>query len=117
MASASAICTAKLASLDPMNFNNYVGIGAAYNVMQAYDQAAALYRRALEERPNAKWIYRDLAGSLSGAGRLEEAQRAYAELMCSYPDLTIAKFKRAMVFSDAVLDRMAENLRRLGLPE
>jgi adenylate cyclase len=107
----------RLSPLDPMNFNNYVGIGAAYNVMQAYDQAAALYRRALEERPNAKWIYRDLAGSLSGAGRLEEAQRAYAELMCSYPDLTIAKFKRAMVFSDAVLDRMAENLRRLGLPE
>jgi adenylate cyclase len=37
--------------------------------------------------------------------------------MRSYPDLTISKFKQAMVFSPAVLDRMAENLRQLGLPE
>ena len=34
-----------------------------------------------------------------------------------YPDLTISKFKQAMVFSPAVLDRMAEHLRKLGLPE
>jgi adenylate cyclase len=37
--------------------------------------------------------------------------------MRGYPDLTIAKFKRAMVFSPAALDRMAENLRKLGLPD
>ena len=34
-----------------------------------------------------------------------------------YPDLTVSKFKQAMVFSTAVLDRMAANLRKLGLPE
>jgi adenylate cyclase len=107
----------RLSPLDPLNFNNYVGMGASHYVMQEHDQAVALYRRALEERPNAKWIYRDLAGSLVGAGRLEEAQRVYADLVRCYPDLTIAKFKRAMVFSDTVLDRMAENLRKLGLPE
>jgi adenylate cyclase len=38
-------------------------------------------------------------------------------LMRSYPDLTVSKFKQAMVFSAPVLDRMAENLRKLGLPE
>jgi adenylate cyclase len=107
----------RLSPLDPLNFNNYVGMGAAHYVMEEHEQAAALYRRALEERPNAKWIYRDLAGSLVGAGRLEEAERAYAELMRSYPDLTVTKFKRAMVFSDTVLERMAENLRKLGLLE
>jgi adenylate cyclase len=34
-----------------------------------------------------------------------------------YPDLTISKFNQAMVFSPAVLGRMGENLRKLGLPE
>jgi adenylate cyclase len=107
----------RLSPIDPMNFNNYAGIGAAYYVLQECDQAVLLYRRALQERPNAKWIYRDLAGSLVAAGRIEEAEQAFVELMRFYPDLTIAKFKQAMVFPNAVLDRMAENLRRLGLPD
>jgi adenylate cyclase len=50
----------RLSPIDPMNFNNYVGIGSAHEVAQEYDEAAAFYRRALEERPNASWIYRNL---------------------------------------------------------
>jgi adenylate cyclase len=107
----------RLSPIDPMNFNNYVGIGSAHEIAQEYSEAAALYRRALEERPNASWIYRNLAAALSGAGRVEEAKQAFADLMRSYPDLTVSKFKQAMVFSAPVLDRMAENLRKLGLPE
>jgi adenylate cyclase len=107
----------RLSPLDPMNFNNYAGMGAAHHVAQDYDKATALYRRALEERPHASWIYRGLASSLSGAGRVEEAKQAYAEMMRSYPDLTVSKLKQAMVFSPAVLNRMAESLRKLGLPD
>jgi adenylate cyclase len=107
----------RLSPIDPMNFNNFVGMGSAHEVAQEYDTAAGFYRRALEERPNASWIYRNLASSLSGAGRVEEAKQAFAELMRSYPDLTVSKYKQAMVFSPAVLDRMAEYLRKLGLPD
>jgi adenylate cyclase len=107
----------RLSPIDPMNFNNYVGIGSAHEVAQQYDKAAAFYRRALEERPNAGWIYRNLASSLSGAGQVEEAKRAFAKMMRNYPDLTVAKFKQAMVFSTGPLNRMAENLRKLGLPD
>jgi adenylate cyclase len=107
----------RLSPIDPMNFNNYVGIGSAHIVAQEYDEAASFYRRALEERPNASWIYRNLAAVLSAAGRVEEAEQAFAELMRRYPDLTISKFKQAMVFSPAVLNCMAENLRKLGLPD
>ncbi len=53
----------RLSPIDPMNFNNYVGIGSAHEIAQEYDEAAALYRRALQERPNARWIYRNLAAS------------------------------------------------------
>jgi adenylate cyclase len=107
----------RLSPIDPMNFNNYVGIASAHEVAQDFDQAAAFYRRALEERPNASWIYRNLASSLSGAGRIDEAKQAFAEVMRFYPDLTMSKIKEAMVFSPAVLDRMAANLRKLGLPD
>ena len=100
-----------------MNFNNYVGMGSAHEVAQDYDKAVALYRRALEERPHAMWIYRNLASSLSGAGRMEEAKKAYAEMTLSYPDLTASKLRQAMVFSTPFLDRMVGNLKKLGLPD
>ena len=97
-----------------MNFNNYVGFASAYELLGEYDKAAAMYRRGLQERPNATWIYRHLAGALSGAGRIEEGKLALAEMLRSYPDYTISKFKQAMVFSETAFLRMAENLRRLG---
>ena len=46
---------------------------------------------------------------------MEEAKEAYAVLMRAYPDLTIARIRQAMVFSDAMLDRMAANFGKLGL--
>ena len=107
----------RLSPIDPMNFNNYVGLGSAHEITLEYDKAAAFYRRALEERPNAGWIYRHLASALSGAGRIAEAKQAFAEMLLRYPDLTVSKFRQAMVVSPAVMSQMAENLRRLGLPE
>jgi adenylate cyclase len=107
----------RLSPMDPMNFNNYVGIGTAHEISEEYDEAGALYRRALVERPNAVWIYRALASVLSGAGRIEEAKQALVEVLRNYPDLTISKVKQAMVFSTVSLNRMAENLRKLGLPD
>ncbi len=107
----------RLSPLDPMNFNNYVGMGSAHEVAQDYDKAAAFYWRGLEERPHALWIYRNLASTLSGAGRMDEAKLAYVAMMRAYPNLTVAKFRQAMVFSPPALERMVGNLRKLGLPD
>src|SRR4051812_44561861 len=104
----------RLSPIDPMNFNNYVGMGSANEVAREYDKGVAFYRRALEERPNAHWLYRNLASSLAGAGRMDEARAAFAEMLRYYPDLTISKFKQAMVCSPATLDDMSANLRKLG---
>lgn len=107
----------RLSPLDPINFNNYAGMGCAHQVAENYDQAVQLFRRALQERPHADWIYRNLAPSLVGAGQMEEAKRAYARLMESYSDLTISKLKEAMVFSPAVLERIGRQFRQLGMPD
>jgi adenylate cyclase len=107
----------RLSPIDPMNFNNYAGIASAHHVAEDYDKAVMFCRRALQERPHATWIYRNLAGALAGAGRIEEAKVAFAEMLRHYPDLTVSKFKQAMVFSAPALERMGQNLRSLGLPE
>ena len=107
----------RLSPLDPMNFNNYVGMGSANEVAQNYDKAAPFYRRALEERPHAFWIYRNLASTLVGAGRMDEAKDAYAHMLRGYPNLNVTRFRQAMVFSGPALDRMVEQLKKLGLPD
>jgi hypothetical protein len=100
-----------------MNFTNHVGIGSANEVAQRYEEAVALYRRALQERPHAVWILRNLVCSLVGAGRMDEAKVEYAHLCAAYPGLTIAKFRKPMVFSPAVMDRMGAHLMTVGLPD
>ena len=107
----------RLSPLDPMTFNTFVGMASAYQGAGDSEQAIRLYRRALEERPNATWIHRSLASVLVAAGRIEEAKAAYALLMESHPDLTASKIRKAMVFSSTFMDRMLANLKTLGLPD
>jgi adenylate cyclase len=60
---------------------------------------------------------RSLVSALAGAGRMDEAAVEFEGLMAAFPDLTVTKFRKAMVFSAATLDRMCANLERVGLPE
>ena len=107
----------RLSPLDPMNFNNYVGIGSAHQVAQDYGAAADYFRRALIERPTAYWIHRNLAPVLLAAGRDAEALASKEILFSEFPDLTIERYKSAMVFSPAALERISVYLRKLGVPE
>ena len=107
----------RLSPLDPMNFNNYVGIASAHQVAEEDADAAAVFQRALEERPNAHWIHRNLAPALLACGREAEARASCATLMRAHPEMTVARFKEAMVFSPRVLERIGDGLRALGVPE
>jgi adenylate cyclase len=107
----------RLSPLDPINFNNLVGLASAHQVAGDDAGAAALYIRALEERPNAVWVHRNLASALVGAGRLDEAKASLAKIMAAYPNYSIRKYREAMVFTPRMLDRMSEQMRQLGLPE
>ncbi len=107
----------RLSPLDPMNFNNFVGLASARQVAGDDQGAADLFVRALQERPNALWIHRNLAPALQGAGRHEEARASIAALLAAYPDITVRKFKDAMVFSANALERIAQQLCALGIPD
>jgi adenylate cyclase len=107
----------RLSPLDPINFNNLVGLGSARQVAGDDPAAADLFIRALQERPNAVWIHRNLAASLYGAGRLDEAKASLATLLASQPGFTIRKFREAMVFTPRTLDRISDQMRVLGIPD
>lgn len=107
----------RLSPLDPMNFNNHVGIGSAHQVAGNDAAAADELLRGLNERPNAMWIHRNLVPALLAAGRVDEAMASRDVLMAAYPDLTVARYKEALVFDPATLERIAVGLRELGVPE
>lgn len=107
----------RLSPLDPMNFNIYVGLASSFQVAGDDNAAADMFLRALDERPNAFWIHRNLAPALLGAGRTEEAYRARDVLLRAYPEMTVQRFKDAMVFSPAVLEHIGKQLVELGVPD
>lgn len=107
----------RLSPLDPMNFNVFVGLGSAFQVEGKDNQAAEMFLRALDERPNTMWIHRNLAPALLGAGREAEAKASCDKMLAAYPEITVKRYKEAMVFSSAVLDRIGQQLRKLGVPE
>ena len=107
----------RLSPLDPMNFNNIVGIASAHQVSGDYAAAATLFERALMERPSAFWIHRNLAPALLAAGRPQDAEASKAVMLRAYPGFTVKRFKAAMVFSPDALENMSLYLRELGIPE
>ncbi len=107
----------RLSPLDPMNFNNLVGIASAHQISGDYNAASDLFQRALMERPSAYWIHRNLAPALLAAGREEEAEASKNTMLAAYPDMTIKRYKEAMVFSPQALEDIAVHLRKLGIPE
>lgn len=107
----------RLSPVDPMNFNVHAGMGSAHEAAERYDEAAAEYRSALEERPHAHWIYRHLASALVGAGQIDEAKQAFDKLMSSYPELTASKVRDAVLYPGPMVDRIVSHLKALGMPD
>jgi adenylate cyclase len=107
----------RLSPLDPINFNNYAGLACVALVRGNDAEAVEFFLRALQERPNAIWLHRHLAAAYFGAGRLKEAQASLAIMREAYPEITVKRFREAMVFAPKTLDRICDQLRALGLPE
>jgi adenylate cyclase len=107
----------RLSPFDPMNFNVFIGIGDAHFVAGRYADAARWCEKGLQDRPSATWVYRVLVPTYTLQGRDTDARAGLCLLLGEYPDLTISKVVAALVHAPSVLDRIAEGLRKVGLPE
>jgi adenylate cyclase len=107
----------RLSPFDPMNFNAFIGIGSAHFAACRYSDAVLWFEKGLLDHPDATWAYRNLIPAYALLGRDADARRGLSLLLRDYPDLTVSKIISALVFSQPTLCRMAEGLRRAGLPE
>jgi len=107
----------RLSPYDAMAFNCEVGIGCAHFIAKRYDLAALWQEKALVSKPSASWIHRTLAPAYAMAGEVEKARQSVGELVKGYPEIRIADILQAMAFSKETMSRLAEGLRRAGLPD
>ncbi|MEZ5817693.1 MAG: winged helix-turn-helix domain-containing protein [Hyphomicrobiaceae bacterium] len=106
----------RLSPLDPINFNCHFGIGAAHYLLAHHGEAIKWMEKALASNPNARWIYRQLVPAYVDAGRDAAAAEGLRLLLQDYPDMTCAKTRAAMLYSEPVMDRICARLARAGLP-
>jgi adenylate cyclase len=107
----------RLSPLDPLNFNSYVGIGAAHSFAQRYDKAVEWLEKALRERPEAVWAHRTLAAAYANAGRMDEARASVTILRQAYPNVTISQVQEVIPGTADYMSRLTDVLRKAGLPE
>jgi adenylate cyclase len=107
----------RLSPFDPMNFNAYIGIGAAHFVAGRYADTALWIERGLIDRPGAIWAYRELVAAYALLGREADARAGLSRLLNEYRDLTVSKVLSALVYSQPTLDSVAEGLRKAGMIE
>jgi adenylate cyclase len=106
----------RLSPLDPMNFNCHVGIGAAHFLEKNYPEAIRWMEKGLGSNPGARWILRQLVPAYVFAGMGEGASRSLALLTEEYPGLTCKSVRRAMLYSEEVMDQICSGLEQAGLP-
>lgn len=107
----------RLSPYDPMNFNNYMGIGTAYKMLSDIDNSILYFERGLSENPEAIWAFRQLVPAYMEVGRTEDAKKGVGRLLQTYPNLTATKVRDAMVLPDAEMNWICDNLVKAGLPE
>ncbi len=107
----------RISPYDPMNFNNYFGLGGIEVLRGNYEAAVVLIERGLREHPEAIWANRLLCAAYAQNGQLDKAQACVKRLLIEYPDLTTDKILNAIPFrNDDFRRRYREGLLAAGLP-
>jgi TolB-like protein len=108
----------RLSPQDPQFFNMRTATAWAHLLAGRYEEARSWAQSALREQPdyiNALYV---LAAANASSGRADEARDTAAQLLRFDPDPHVAHLLRRYPFHRAQdLERVAEGLRRAGLPE
>ena len=104
----AAASSRKAIELDPDDFIAYWTLGRIHFSSGEYDQSLALFRRVIDIKPGFYAAYADLAMSLEGLQRMEEAEVAANRLLELLPNYLLQNpdDARARIFFAATLAKM-----------
>jgi TolB-like protein len=104
----------RLSPLDPTSYHMHARTGFAHFLAGRFDEACAWAQRALREEPNYSPASAITAAGHALAGRLQEAQRATANLRQVYPALRVSTFTNLMFRRPEHLALWREVCAKLG---
>jgi adenylate cyclase len=108
----------RLSPRDPEVFNAQMALAQAHLFIGRHDEASSWVEKAVREKPNHVAALGLAASCHALAGRLEQAQKAIVRLRQLDPSWRISKLRDKVVFRRPEdVARLAEGLRRAGLPE
>jgi TolB-like protein/class 3 adenylate cyclase len=108
----------RLSPRDPEVFNAQMALAQAHLFIGRHDEASSWVEKAVREKPNHVAALSLAASCHALAGRLEQAQKAIVRLRQLDPSWRMSKLRDKVVFRRPEdVARIAEGLRRAGLPE
>jgi adenylate cyclase len=106
----------RLSPLDPTM--NLLGLGTAYTLMERYEEAIAVLKKALHYNPDYLGAHIRLAICYASLGREEEARAEAAEVLRLNPKFSVKKNEKTSPIKDkAVKEHYMDALRKAGLPD
>jgi tetratricopeptide (TPR) repeat protein len=108
----------RLSPNDPSRWNFYYMKGSSLYLLGEYEEAIVSLKDAVRLRPAAFWPFTQLASSLAGLGRMEEARAAIQETLARKPDCTVAfvsEVTKSLPSDDR--NKFLEHLQKAGLPD
>ena len=96
----------------------YHSLGNALVFTGRYEEAVSAYKKYIQGAPNYIWGHLMLAATYSIMGRESEAKAEAAEVLSINPKFSLDIWtKTALVRDQSIRDRIANALRKAGLPE
>jgi adenylate cyclase len=115
-ATAHAHRALRLSPFDPFAFEAYYALGLAAIQEARYDEATSHMAKAVQANPHFSVLYFVQAVALALAGRVEEARPVVHKGLELEPGFRIGVAKQTGI-APAIVDKLAEGGRLLGLPE
>jgi tetratricopeptide (TPR) repeat protein len=93
-------------------------LGNNYRLSGRLEEAVACYRESIKREAGYLAPYVNLASALGELGRREEAREVAREVLEQEPDFSIAAYAKGLAYRNPEdLERIADGLRRAGLPD
>jgi adenylate cyclase len=109
----------KAVSLSPIPVPRSLShLGIAYRKARRYEEAVAVCRQLIQIKPNYIYPHLTLAATYAEMEKMEEARAEVSEVLRINPKYTVRLVPRSFPWKDQdELDRLADSLRKAGLPE
>jgi adenylate cyclase len=106
----------RLSPFDPVAFAGHGALGHVAFQEARYDEAASSYAMAVQAAPRFNLYYFLHAAALTHAGRLEEARPIVVKFLELNPGARISEVSEYALLHPALVDKLKESARLLGLP-